>query len=89
MKEPSRKPILKASEIGQFIYCPVAWYLQRQGYKVESPALDRGLEKHVDLGEQIDTITEGEKESRLFFYVGLGLILITGLVFILWLVFSS
>jgi hypothetical protein len=89
MNEPSRKPILKASEIGQFIYCPVAWYLQRQGYKVESPVLDRGLEKHVDLGEQIDTVTEAEKESQLFFYVGLGLMLITGLVFILWLVFSS
>ena len=89
MKDQSRKPILKASEIGQFIYCPVAWYLRRQGYKVESPVFDRGLEKHIDLGEQIDSVTEGEKESRLFLFVGLGLILITGLIFILWLVFSS
>jgi len=88
MKEQSRKPILKASEIGQFIYCPVAWYLQRQGYKVESPVLDRGLEKHVDLGEQIDTVTEAEKKSQLFFFVACGLILIAGLVFLLWLVFS-
>ena len=89
MKEQGRKPILKASEIGQFIYCPVAWYLQRQGYKVESPVLDRGSEKHVDLGEQIDSVTKSEKVSQLFFFVGLGLILITGLVFILWLVLSS
>jgi hypothetical protein len=89
MKELGHRPVLKASEIGQFIYCPVAWYLQRQGYKVESPVLDRGLEKHVDLGEQIDSITESEKKSQLFFYLGLGLMLITGLVFLLWLVFSS
>lgn len=87
MKEQSRKPILKASEIGQFTYCSVAWYLQRQGYKPESPLLDRGLEKHVDLGEQIDSVTEVERTSQRLFFAACCLLLVAGVVFLLWLVF--
>jgi CRISPR-associated exonuclease Cas4 len=88
MKEQSRRLILKASEIGQFIYCPVAWHMQRQGYKVESPMLDRGLEEHFDLGTQIDTVTEEEKKSRALLFVGLGLIIISVLIFVGWWVVS-
>jgi len=88
MKEQSRRLILKASEIGQFIYCPVAWHLQKQGYKVESPVLDKGLEEHLDLGGQIDTLTEEEKKSRVMLLVGLGLIVISILIFVGWLVAS-
>lgn len=88
MKEQSYKLILKASEIGQFIYCPVAWHLQRQGHKGESQALDMGLEEHSDLGGQIDSVTEEEKKSRVFLFVGLGLIVISVLTFVWWLVVS-
>jgi len=88
MKEQSRRLILKASEIGQFIYCPVAWHLQKQGYKVESPVLDKGLEEHFELGGQIDTLTEEEKKSRVMLLVGLALIVISILVFVGWLVVS-
>lgn len=80
--------ILKASEIGQFIYCPVAWHLQKQGYKVESPVLDKGLEEHFDLGGQIDIMTEEEKKSRVMLLVGLALIVISILIFVWWLVVS-
>jgi len=88
MKEQSHRLILKASEISQFIYCPVAWQLQRQGYKVESPVLDRGLEEHVDLGERIDIVTAEEKKSRAMLLVGIALIVISILVFVWWLVVS-
>lgn len=88
MKEQSRKPVLKASEIGQFTYCSVAWYLQRQGYKPESPLLDRGLEKHIDLGDQIDSVTEVERTSQRLFFAACCLLLVAGVVFLLWLVFS-
>jgi len=36
METPTNKPVLKASEVGQFAYCSVAWHLERQGYKPES-----------------------------------------------------
>ena len=88
MKEQSRKPVLKASEIGQFTYCSVAWYLQRQGYKPESPLLDRGLEKHIDLGDKIDSVTEVERTSQRLFFAACCLLLVAGVVFLLWLVFS-
>src|SRR4030066_822681 len=89
MKEQSHRLILKASEISQFIYCPVAWHLQKQGYKMESPALDRGLEEHFDLGERIDTVTEEEKKSRGMLLGGLVLLAISILIFVGWLVVSS
>jgi CRISPR-associated exonuclease Cas4 len=88
MKEQSRSLILKASEIGQFIYCPVAWHLQKQGYKVESPVLDKGLEEHFELGGQIDNLTVEEKKSRVMLLVGLALIVISALIFVWWLVVS-
>jgi CRISPR-associated exonuclease Cas4 len=88
MKEQSLKPILKASEIGQFIYCPVAWYLQRQGYKVESPVLDRGLEEHFDMGQRIDIATGEEKKSGMMLLVGLGLIMISVLIIVVWMIVS-
>jgi len=88
MKEQGRNLILRASEIGQFIYCPVAWHLQRQGYKGESPALDRGLEEHFDMGGQIDTVTKEEKKERVILFVGLVLIGISILFLIAWLVVS-
>ncbi|MCJ7655027.1 MAG: CRISPR-associated protein Cas4 [Dehalococcoidia bacterium] len=50
--------------------------------------MDRGLEEHFDLGEQIDTVTEEEKKSRVFLFVGLGLIVISVLIFVGWLVVS-
>jgi|GEM_PF-233512 len=88
MKEQSHRLILKASEISQFIYCPVAWHLQKQGYKVESPVLDRGLDEHFDLGERIDIVTAEEKKSRVMLLVGLGLIAISILILVWWLVVS-
>jgi CRISPR-associated exonuclease Cas4 len=88
MQEQSHKLILKASEIGQFIYCPVAWHLQRQGYKGESQLLDRGLGEHFDLGGQIDTVTEEEKKSRVLLFVGIGLIVISVLIFGWWMMVS-
>jgi CRISPR/Cas system-associated exonuclease Cas4 (RecB family) len=88
MKEQSHRLILKASEIGQFIYCPVAWHLQRQGYKMESPVLDRGLDDHIDFGERIDIVTAEEKKSRVMLLVGLALIVISILIFVWWLVVS-
>lgn len=88
MKEEGHKLILKASEISQYIYCPVAWQLQRQGYKGESLALDRGIEEHFDLGERIDTVTGKEKKSQVMLFIGLSLIVISIMISALWLMVS-
>lgn len=62
--------VINASEIGQYHFCSVAWYLQRKGYKPESPMLDIGTKKHVELGGVIDHTTKNAKKSRVFALVG-------------------
>lgn len=54
METPTKKPVLKVSEVGQFAYCSVAWHLERQGYKPESAALEKGWEKQLNLGVKIE-----------------------------------
>lgn len=54
METPTNKPVLKASEVGQFAYCSVAWHLERQGYKPKSSALGKSLEEQVELGIKIE-----------------------------------
>ena len=86
MEMPTQKPVLKASEIGQFAYCSVAWQLARQGYKPESLALERGLQEHADLGVKIETLSETERASERLSYVGYALLLVAVAILIWWLV---
>jgi hypothetical protein len=45
-----KKPIIYASEIGQYHFCPVAWYLQKCGYTSTSPQINSGRRKHDAYG---------------------------------------
>ncbi len=74
--------VLSASEIGQYVYCSVSWYLQKCGYKPRSPLLDIGAKKHKDLGEIIDHAQINIKKSRFLAVVGYSLLIITFLVFL-------
>jgi len=85
MERLSNKAILKASEVEQFSYCSVAWHLERQGYKPESSALQRGLEEHADLGGKIDSLSEVERTSKRISYIGYALLLLAISVLIWWL----
>ncbi|MFO7678086.1 MAG: hypothetical protein R6V50_06890 [Thermoplasmatota archaeon] len=58
--------LIRSSEINQYLYCPMAWYLQRCGYQPESVVLNEGVKKHVDLGENIDTIQTQIRHSYLY-----------------------
>ena len=55
-KKPSFKEtdILRASEIGQYHFCSIAWYLQKCGYQPISPMLEIGTKKHIELGKIMD-----------------------------------
>lgn len=85
MQTQKSRPILKASEIAQFSYCSVAWYLQKKGYKPESPLLDRGLQKHIYLGDQIDSVAEARRTSKWFFWAACCVLLFAAVVFLWWL----
>jgi hypothetical protein len=52
---------LTASEIGAFVYCPEAWYLQRTGAERSATAqrrLDDGVRAHQHIGRQTDHLRD-------------------------------
>ena len=73
--------IISASEIGQFHYCSVAWYLQKCGYEPKSPSLEIGIKKHKDLGLVINNSQAYMKKSRLIATVGYLLLIFAILIF--------
>ena len=77
-----KEPVLKASEVGRFVYCSVAWHLERQGCQPESAAGEKGLEHHADLGSKIDDLLEAEQTSERQSHIGYGLIFAAVIVLI-------
>lgn len=61
---PTNKGILSASEIGQYHYCSMAWYLQRLGHKPDSPWLTVGSKKHEKYGQVLDNVKSTDKNSK-------------------------
>lgn len=74
-KKQFSKDIINASEIGQFYFCSVSWFLQRKGFKPESKNLDIGIDKHKKLGDIIDKTEAYDKRSKLFFMLGVFLVI--------------
>lgn len=70
--------IINASEIGQYCFCSIAWYLQKCGYKPKSPLLEIGIKKHEDLGKIIESTEKNNKKSEVIAIAGY-LLLIFGL----------
>jgi len=73
-----KNEIISASEIGQYTYCSIAWFLQRCGYKPDSPLLESGKKNHIYFGEKIDTIQNKLSVSKRLITGGI-LLLITAI----------
>jgi len=65
----NKKDVISASEIGQFVYCSMSWYLLRCGYKPDSLLLDLGKKTHVNLGCEIDKIKSKSNLSKRYAYL--------------------
>ena len=74
--------IIRASEIGQYHYCSIAWYLQKCGYKPKSSMLDFGAKKHLELGKIMDYTQANIRKSRVIGIIGY-LLLIIGFLILL------
>jgi len=74
--------IISASEIGQYQFCSISWFLQKCGYKPESSMLSIGLKKHTKLGEIIDFTQSNIKKSKLLSYIGYLILIISVLIFL-------
>ena len=75
--------IITASEIGQYNYCSVAWYLQKKGYEPNTPFLEIGTIKHRDLGTIIDKTYHEQKKSNMLVILGLVLYIISIILIVL------
>ena len=69
--------VINASEIGQYVYCSISWYLQRCGHKPDSPLLEIGKKVHIDLGKTIDSIQNDVRLSRRYAAIGYLFLIIT------------
>lgn len=74
--------IINASEIGQFYFCSVSWYLQKKGFKPISKNLEIGTKKHENLGEIIDKTKVNSNRSKIFFILGIVILFLAFILFL-------
>jgi len=74
--------VISASEIGQYHYCSVAWYLKKCGYEPQSPLLEIGIKKHVKHGNIIDRVQVSTKKSKVIAAAGHLLFIFAALIII-------
>ena len=75
-----RNETISASEIGQYHFCPKAWYLQRCGYEPKSKSLEIGKAKHVEHGKLMYYAQKNVRKSKILAYIGYLLLVITLLI---------
>jgi hypothetical protein len=76
-----RRGYLSASEVGNFTYCPEAWYLQRLGHRPEQEALRRlhaGTRAHRRIGRTTGQLfrTDGLRRALLLVLIVLVALLV-------------
>ena len=76
-----KKQIINASEVGQYHFCSVAWFLQKKGYKNQSSSLKRGEEKHQIYGKKMMYLKK--KYFVRILYIG-GVLCLLVAFFLLW-----
>ena len=81
-KKSKKNDVINASEIGQYYFCSMSWYLQKQGYEPKSPFLEIGATKHEKLGEIITKTQSKTRISKIYKLVGYLLLIFTILIFI-------
>lgn len=66
IRRPNRSEVIAASEISQYVYCPVSWYLKQAGAPPRSPNLARGIREHIGAGKRLSLLQKRENSSRIF-----------------------
>jgi hypothetical protein len=64
---PEELPVLSASEIGSFLFCEQAWYLERRGAartRVAEQRLRHGRQAHRRIGQATDRLLDLERGRR-------------------------
>jgi len=81
------KERITATEIQNYTYCSMNWFLERCGFKPETPEMRRGTEFHRQLGEKITEVQQIESTAEKSRNIGSALISISiavGVFLLLW-----
>jgi CRISPR-associated exonuclease Cas4 len=63
-KTKSDFPFISASDIERYGYCPMSWWLNYEGMKVNDEVLQKGTKEHEKLIKKISKVKEHEGQSR-------------------------
>lgn len=67
----NRRPVITASEIGEFVYCAKAWQLKRAGVEADSPALAEGTAFHTNHGAGVSQAARLQRLARMILLLAL------------------
>jgi CRISPR/Cas system-associated exonuclease Cas4 (RecB family) len=70
LKRKNGDKAISASEISQYVYCPVSWYLKRKGVEPQSIGLKRGIDMHQKAGGRLTLLDRRERAADLFRLLG-------------------
>jgi CRISPR/Cas system-associated exonuclease Cas4 (RecB family) len=70
LKRKNGDKAISASEISQYVYCPVSWYLKRTGVEPQSFGLKRGIDMHEKAGGRLTLLDRKERAADLFRLLG-------------------
>jgi hypothetical protein len=84
-KRPNNSNVITASEMAQYTYCPISWYLKRCGCKPNTPGMVAGIEKHANVGEKISLVRRKEMTSQHLSWLGYLALIAALLVLARWL----
>ena len=77
MATRKRKPIIRASEIGSYVYCRRAWWLKRvAGFQPEGreELFARGIAAHAQHGKRIRRAQSQQRAALILLLAGLALL---------------
>jgi CRISPR/Cas system-associated exonuclease Cas4 (RecB family) len=70
LKRKKGSKAITASEISQYVYCPVSWYMKRSGAKPYSGGLKKGIDEHKKAGNRLALLERREKSVGIFRLLG-------------------
>lgn len=58
------RPYFGAAEVERFAYCPLSWWLERQGHVAQGDEVEQGVRSHQEHAGRIGKVLSGEEEIR-------------------------
>jgi len=78
LKKQGKSTLFTASEIGQYHFCPISWFLQKHGFTPASHLLQKGKTTHQHLESIVKKVDRKKQHTKIillvtlfFFFLGI------------------